>query len=105
MTGPPATGLAAYFKKLTSMQDKHQFSLVLAQDLFKGASDDDEDLAKLLSGDIKVPVQVYAAQGADKLPEKVADKVKKGEEVTANLSVLRASRSLSGHVRPPRSAH
>ncbi|GAA5833147.1 hypothetical protein JCM11251_005160 [Rhodosporidiobolus azoricus] len=88
VTGPPANGLAAYFKKLASMQEKHSFSIVLAQDLFKGIAEDDEDLAKLLSGEINVPVQVYAGQGKDRLPSKVAERVNKGEEVTTNLSVL-----------------
>ncbi|GAA6027014.1 hypothetical protein JCM8097_006041 [Rhodosporidiobolus ruineniae] len=86
--GPPAAGLAAYFAKLSQLQTKHSFDLVLAQDCFSGIADDDDELAQLLKGDIKVPVQVYVAQGRATLPEKVKAKVDAGEEVAANLSVL-----------------
>ncbi|GAA6016543.1 hypothetical protein JCM10207_002834 [Rhodosporidiobolus poonsookiae] len=88
VTGPASTGLAAYFTKLSQLQAKHSFSLVLASDLFSSTNNDDPELDQLIKGEIKVPVQVYAAQGAGSLPDKVQQKVDGGEEVCANLSVL-----------------
>ncbi|GAA5931350.1 Drn1p [Sporobolomyces koalae] len=87
VTGP-IQSLSSYFAKLATLQAKHSFDLVLAQDLFSTVTDDDADLAKLLNGDIKIPVQVYAAWGAGSLPRKVQDKVDQGEEITTNLSLL-----------------
>lgn len=93
VTGP-IQSLSSYFSKLAALQAKHSFDLVLAQDLFSNtAAQGDEDLDKLLAGDIKVPVQVYAAWGAGKLPAKVQERFDRGEEITTNLSVLRQSPS------------
>ncbi|GAA5868473.1 hypothetical protein JCM8547_006285 [Rhodosporidiobolus lusitaniae] len=88
VTGAPAHPLSAYLTKIATLHSKHSFNLVLALDLFTNTRDDDDDLARLLRGDIKVPVQVYATQGEGKLPDKVREKVDAGEEVAANLSVL-----------------
>ncbi|CEQ39928.1 SPOSA6832_01496, partial [Sporobolomyces salmonicolor] len=88
VTGPTSS-LSSYLAKLQTLQAKHKFDLVLAQDLFSTIADDDADLARLLKGDLSVPVQVYAAVGAGKLPKAVQEKVDQGEEVCSNLSVLR----------------
>ncbi|GAA5875458.1 hypothetical protein JCM16303_000635 [Sporobolomyces ruberrimus] len=89
VTGP-IQSLSSYFTKLATLQSKHSFDLVLAQDLFSHITDGDDnaDLNKLLSGEIKVPVQVYAAWGAGQLPSKVKERFDRGEEVTTNLSIL-----------------
>ncbi|GAA5858236.1 hypothetical protein JCM5353_001234, partial [Sporobolomyces roseus] len=87
VTGP-ISSLSSYFTKLASLQSKHSFNLVIAQDLFSSIDNDDKDLDDLLNGTIQIPVQVYAAVGKGKLPQKVQDKVDKGEELTNNLSVL-----------------
>ncbi|TNY19810.1 CwfJ C-terminus 1-domain-containing protein-like protein, partial [Rhodotorula diobovata] len=87
VTGP-APSLSAYTAKLASLQAKHSFDLVLALDLFAHVTDDDEDLDQLLKGQLKVPVQVYAAQGKGSLPPRLKDRVDRGEELTSNLSVL-----------------
>lgn len=96
VTGP-IQSLSSYFTKLATLQSKHSFDLVLAQDLFSHITDGDDnaDLNKLLSGEIKVPVQVYAAWGAGQLPSKVKERFDRGEEVTTNLSILRESLLLS----------
>jgi len=96
VTGP-ISSLSSYFTKLASLQTKHSFNLVLAQDLFSSIDNDDKDLDDLLDGTIQIPVQVYAAVGKGKLPQKVQDKVDKGEEITTNLSVLRQYTSLFGY--------
>lgn len=88
VTGP-IHSLSSYFNKLSTLQTKHSFNLVLAQDLFSSIDNDDNELDDLLNGTIQIPVQVYAAIGKGKLPQKVQDKVDKGEELTTNLSVLR----------------
>ncbi|GAA6061585.1 hypothetical protein JCM10212_004335 [Sporobolomyces blumeae] len=87
VTGP-VSSLSAYFAKLATLQAKHKFDVVLAQDLFSHLDEDDTDLAKLLDGEISVPVQVYAAIGAGRVPRKVQDKMGTGLEVATNLSVL-----------------
>lgn len=94
VTGP-VTSLAAYSSKLAQLQQKHSFSLVLAQDLFSRL-DDASEIDKLVSGEYKLPVQVYATYGRGQLPPKVQDKVDKGEEVCPNLNVLRESSPASG---------
>ncbi|GAA6006427.1 hypothetical protein JCM11491_004953 [Sporobolomyces phaffii] len=87
VTGP-VQSISSYFSKLATLQSKHSFDLVLAQDLFSNIADDHEDVNKLLTGEIKVPVQVYAAWGAGQLPSKVKERFDRGEEITTNLSVL-----------------
>ncbi|BGP37944.1 hypothetical protein JCM10449v2_001871 [Rhodotorula kratochvilovae] len=86
VTGP-APSLSAYLAKLATLQSKHNFDLVLAQDLFSSL-EDEQDLDKLFSGALKVPVQIYAAQGKGTLPQRVQERVDRGEELTTNLSVL-----------------
>ena len=101
VTGP-APSLSAYVHKLAALQTKHSFDLVLALALFSGDSDDQADLDSLLDGSLKVPVQVYAAQGKGKLPQRVQDRVDRGEELTTNLSVLRPFAFAStSHNEPP----
>lgn len=90
VTGP-IVSLEAYATKLAQLQTKHSFSLVVAQDLFSRLDPQaaDEQVDKLINGDYKLPVQVYATYGNGYLPEKVKAKVEKGEEVCPNLNVLR----------------
>ncbi|GAA5987164.1 hypothetical protein JCM11641_002151 [Rhodosporidiobolus odoratus] len=86
--GPPSTGIKTYFTKLEQLQKKHSFNLVLTTDLFSNLDNNDDELNQLLSGSIKIPVQVYAAQGTGTLPDKVIAKVAASEEITTNLTVL-----------------
>lgn len=96
VTGRATNGLAAYFKKLDTMQAKHAFSVVLALDLFSGVADDSLELAQLMAGQIAVPkVQVYVSVGAGQLPNKVQQKVDDGEEICENVTVLGALESAS----------
>lgn len=89
VTGP-APSLQAYFTKLSTLQAKHSFDLVLALDLFSSATttDDSTELAQLLAGQFNIPVPVYATVGAAPLPGKVRAKVDTGEEICHNLSLL-----------------
>ncbi|GJN88523.1 hypothetical protein Rhopal_001489-T1 [Rhodotorula paludigena] len=89
VTGP-ASSLQAYCDKLAQLHAKHAFSLVLSLDLFSSLDPAslDQDLDRLSKGELKVPVQVYTAQGKGPLPKRVQDKVDSGEEVCTNLSVL-----------------
>ncbi|ORY54261.1 CwfJ C-terminus 1-domain-containing protein-like protein [Leucosporidium creatinivorum] len=86
ITGP-APSLSAYFNKLSTLQAKHSFDLILALDLFSSTQDDNLELAQLLAGQINVPAQVYVAV-AGALPSKIRAKVASGEEICNNLSVL-----------------
>ncbi|GAA5862307.1 hypothetical protein JCM3774_004858 [Rhodotorula dairenensis] len=89
VTGP-VISLDAYANKLAQLQQKHSFSLVLAQDLFSrlDAATAQTEIDKLVAGEYRLPVQVYATYGRGKLPTKVQEKVDKGEEVCPNLNVL-----------------
>lgn len=88
VTGGAASSIHTFFTKLRSLQTKHSFSLVLALDLFSDIPDDSLDLAELIAGKIDVPVQVYVAIGGGKLPNKIVEKLKHGEEVCKNVMVL-----------------
>ncbi|GAA5947293.1 hypothetical protein JCM3765_001611 [Sporobolomyces pararoseus] len=91
VTGP-IKSLSSYFAKLSTLQSKHSFDVVFAQDLFSNlttSEQDVQDLDKLLKGEIQIPVQVYAAWGGKgQLPEKVQERFERGEEITTNLTVL-----------------
>lgn len=94
VTGP-VTSLDAYCTKLAQLQAKHSFSLVVAQDLFShlDPATRDDQVRKLVTGEYKLPVQVYATYGRGNLPSKVQEKVDKGDEICPNLNVLRQSSS------------
>lgn len=99
VTGRATNGLAAYFKKLETMQSKHSFSVVLALDLFSGLEDNSLELAQLMAGQISVPkVQIYVSVGQGSLPSKVQLKVDNGEEVCENVTVLGEEQAY--HCRP-----
>lgn len=88
VTGSAKGGLGSYFKKVSAMQAKHNFDLCLALDLFSDVPNDSLELAQLLAGEIKSPVQIYAAVGGGVLPAKVLDRMGKGEEVAENVMML-----------------
>ena len=88
VTGSAQGSLASYFKKLASMQAKHNFDLCLALDLFSDVPNDSLELAQLLAGEIKSPVQIYAAVGGGVLPAKVLERAARGEEVAENVMML-----------------
>jgi len=93
VTGSAKGALGSYFKKLTAMQAKHQFDLCLALDLFSDVPNDSLELAQLLAGEIKSPVQIYCAVGGGVLPAKVLERVARGEEVADNVMMLGKQRS------------
>ncbi|KAK4704499.1 CWF19-like protein 1, partial [Phenoliferia sp. Uapishka_3] len=88
VTGGASSSIPTFFTKLRTLQAKHNFSICLALDLFSDVPDDSLDLAQLIAGEIDVPVQVYVAVGGGKLPNKIVQKMKNGEEVCKNVTVL-----------------
>ncbi|KAI5476200.1 hypothetical protein MNV49_007962 [Pseudohyphozyma bogoriensis] len=88
VTGAASSSISTFFTKLAALQAKHAFSLVLAMDLFSGTPNDSLDLAELLAGTITVPVQVYVSVGGGELPEKIREKIRNGEEVCRNVTML-----------------
>lgn len=88
VTGAAHSSIKSFVAKLTALQTKHSFSLCLALDLFSDVQDDSLELAELLAGKIVVPVQVYVAVGGGVIPQKVLDKVARGEEVCTNVTLL-----------------
>ena len=88
VAGSATASLRTFFTKLTTLQTKHSFHLVLALDLFSDLDNDSIELAELLAGKILVPVQIYATFGAGIIPDKVLDKFKAGEEICSNLTLL-----------------
>lgn len=95
VTGSANTSLAGYFKKLATLQAKHQFDLCLALDLFSGVQDDSLELAQLLAGQIKSPLQIYCAVGGGVLPPKVLERIGRAEEVAENVLMLGERHSIA----------
>lgn len=74
--------LDAAFQKLTTLHSKNSFSFaIIAGNLF--AQDEDEGtVARLLSGEIKVPLPTYFTVGTTPLPPQVIECVEKDEDVS-----------------------
>ncbi|KXT13470.1 hypothetical protein AC579_4238 [Pseudocercospora musae] len=86
--------LAEVFEKVGALNQKHHFAIcIIAGNLFAdpdNASDaENEQVAKLIKGDIEVLVPTYFALGDRALPPAVVEKVTNdGGELCPNLSVL-----------------
>jgi hypothetical protein len=82
--GSPHGRLSEILTKLSGLHAKNNFSFaLLLGDVFSG--DDDDDIEKLLSGELKVPLPTYFTLGTTELPTKVAER---DGEVTENLFFL-----------------
>lgn len=94
VTGDINGQLSTFFVKLTALQAKQNFAFVLiAGELFADPdvvqSKDSEDLAKLIKGEIEVPVTTYFSVGRRGLPSSVVDKLNSSDgELCPNLIAL-----------------
>ncbi|TIA91448.1 hypothetical protein E3P99_01090 [Wallemia hederae] len=74
VVGPPSTPISAFFDKIQSLTQKHNFNMTLvAGDLFESASDD--DISHVLDGSLKPPTELYYTLGSKPLHDKLLDKV------------------------------
>lgn len=76
------------FNRLAALHAKNNFTLaILTGDLFSSSSDEDT-IAALLDGTIRIPVSTYFTIGRHPLPERIAAKVEADEEICPNLHFL-----------------
>lgn len=94
VTGDINGKLSDFFSKLSTLQSRQQFAFALiAGNLFADPDtitpDEAEDLAKLIKGEIEVPVTTYFSIGRRALPQTVIDKVNSSDgELCTNLIAL-----------------
>ncbi|PSS16926.1 hypothetical protein M430DRAFT_59319 [Amorphotheca resinae ATCC 22711] len=74
------------FTKISALHAKNNFSLALVcGNLF---SEDNDDVANLLSGNITIPLPTYFTVGSTPLPQRIIEKIDKDEEICPNLHFL-----------------
>lgn len=94
VTGDINGKLSEFFTKLSTLQSRQQFAFALiAGNLFADADatspSEAEDLAKLIKGEIEVPVTTYFSVGKRALPEAVVEKLNSNDgELCTNLIAL-----------------
>lgn len=94
VTGDINGKLSEFFTKLSTLQSRQQFAFALiVGNLFADpdgtTSDEAEDLAKLIKGEIEVPVTTYFSIGRRALPETVVEKLNISDgELCTNLIAL-----------------
>ncbi|KAL8366976.1 hypothetical protein RB595_009159 [Gaeumannomyces hyphopodioides] len=75
------------FAKLATLHSKNNFALaIVAGNLF--GETDDEEVAELLDGTIKVPLSTYFTVGSTPLPPRIVEKIVAEEEICENLNFL-----------------
>ncbi|KAM0719088.1 hypothetical protein Q7P37_004993 [Cladosporium fusiforme] len=94
VTGDINGKLSEFFSKLSNLQSRQQFAFALiAGNLFADpdsiTSEEAEDLAKLINGEIEVPVSTYFSIGKRALPQTVIEKLNSSDgELCTNLIAL-----------------
>ncbi|EHA53148.1 cwfJ domain-containing protein [Pyricularia oryzae 70-15] len=79
--------LKSAFAKLATLQAKNNFAFaVVAGNLFTEA--DDDSVAALLNGTLKVPLPTYFTVGSTPLPPQIVEKIVAEEEICENLHYL-----------------
>ena len=76
------------FKKLATLQAKQNFSFAIITGNLFGIDQDKDEVTRLLSGQINVPLSTYFTVGTNPLPEEVVKLVEKGEDVCSYLLLL-----------------
>ncbi|EFW99585.1 cwf19-like protein [Grosmannia clavigera kw1407] len=84
--------LETAFKKLTILHAKNNFSCAIATGNLFGPDEDaestDEQVTKLLAGEITIPVSTYFTVGTRPLPPRIVAKIEQEEDVCENLHYL-----------------
>ncbi|KAI1204246.1 CwfJ C-terminus 2-domain-containing protein-like protein [Annulohypoxylon truncatum] len=76
------------FQKLATLHQKQNFAFaIITGDLFTFDQDEDS-LSRLLNGEIQIPISTYFTIGTIPLPDRVVERVEKGEDVCENLHFL-----------------
>ncbi|GAP92015.1 putative meiotically up-regulated protein [Rosellinia necatrix] len=86
--GSPAGRLQEAFAKLDTLHKKQNFSFAIITGNLFAADEDDETIHKLLAGAIRVPLSTYFTIGTIPLPESVAERIEKDEDICENLHFL-----------------
>lgn len=74
------------FSKLAKLHSKNNFAFaVVAGNLF---AEDDEQVERLLNGEITIPVSTYFTVATTALPERIQAKILKNEDICENLHFL-----------------
>ncbi|KAI1338611.1 CwfJ C-terminus 2-domain-containing protein-like protein [Xylariaceae sp. FL0016] len=80
--------LESAFQKLATLHQKQNFAFaIIAGDVFE-AGQDAASTAKLLQGEINVPLSTYFTVGSKPLPDSVVERLEKGEDICENLHYL-----------------
>ncbi|KAI1103923.1 CwfJ C-terminus 1-domain-containing protein-like protein [Jackrogersella minutella] len=80
--------LESAFQKLATLHRKQNFAFaIITGDLFTFDQDDDL-VSRLLNNEIQIPLSTYFTVGTVPLPERIVERVKKGEDVCENLHFL-----------------
>lgn len=79
--------LESAFAKLATLHAKNNFSFaIVSGNLFDDSSDEsDAVVARLLNGEIQVPLPTYFTVGTTPLPPQVIERIEKDEEVSRHL--------------------
>lgn len=85
MLGSLKGNFESAFKKLATLQAKQNFSFAIITGNLFGVDQDKDAVARLLSGQINVPLSTYFTVGTNPLPEEVIKLVEKGEDVCSCL--------------------
>lgn len=84
--------LETAFKKLASLHAKNNFSCAIATGNLFGPDEDvdstDEQVTKLLAGEISIPVSTYFTVGTRPLPPRIVAKIEQDEDICENLHYL-----------------
>lgn len=82
--------LESAFAKLATLHAKNNFSFaIVSGNLFDDSSDEsDAVVARLLNGEIQVPLPTYFTVGTTPLPPQVIERIEKDEEICENLHYL-----------------
>ncbi|KAI1445310.1 CwfJ C-terminus 1-domain-containing protein-like protein [Annulohypoxylon stygium] len=76
------------FQKLATLHQKQNFAFAIVTGNLFTFDQDESSLSRLLNGDIQIPISTYFTIGTIPLPDRVAERVEKGEDVCENLHFL-----------------
>ncbi|KAH9909272.1 CwfJ C-terminus 1-domain-containing protein-like protein [Xylariomycetidae sp. FL2044] len=80
--------LESAFQKLATLHKKQNFSFAIITGNLFDVDPDDGIIKRLLDGSIPVPVTTYFTIGTTPLPDRIVERVEKGEDICENLHFL-----------------
>ncbi|KAI8958949.1 CwfJ C-terminus 1-domain-containing protein-like protein [Daldinia sp. FL1419] len=76
------------FQKLATLHQKQNFSFAIITGNLFSVDQDDDTISRLLNDEIRVPISTYFTVGTTSLPNRIVERVEKGEDVCENLHFL-----------------